>query len=811
MEQFREKIDQFFYSSSELFYIHRLKTLLILFLVLFACIANLPNITVDTSNEGFLHEKDPVIIDYNEFRDQFGRDEIVILAIQPDNIFSFKTLNKIKALHEELEDKVPYLDEVTSLINARNTRGEGDTLLVEDLLEGYPDISIDLTQFKQIVSANPMYKNLLISEDQTVTTVAIKTLSRVPVAGAEDVLESFDELDYEPENMEEAPYLSDEQNSEMVGVIQDIIAKYRADDFKIYMAGSPVVIDSVKKLMFQDMKKFMIFAIIVIATCLFLLFRRISGVILPLVIVILSLLSVVGLMAATGVAIKVPTQILPSFLLAVGVGDSVHLLAIFFKQFNISGDKKASVLYAVEHSGLAIVMTSITTASGLLSFAGADIAPISDLGIFSSVGVMLAMIVTLVIIPPIISLMPIKPKKSEEEGTSTGLIDKFLHTITDISIGNPKEILIVTCILLILAGVGISRLSFSHNILYWLPDDFSVRTATEFIDNKMKGSVTLEVILDTGIENGLHDPKFLKQLEEAVNYVETIDYGEVYTGKAWSLNTILKEINQALNSNDKKYYSIPLDQQLIAQELLLFENSGSDDLEDMVDSLFQKVRVTIKVPFTDAVKYSEFTNNVNKYFQDHFQGVSIKSTGMMVIFSGTISKVISSMAKSYLIAFIVITILMILLIGNFKIGLLSMIPNLFPIVMILGLMGWMDMPMDLFTILIGSIAIGLAVDDTIHFMHNFRRYYAEEKDSANAIRHTLLSTGRAMLVTSIVLSAGFFSFMLASMNNLFNFGVLTGMAILLALLADYFIAPALMLLFIKENKNTKESQEESDE
>ncbi len=169
-------------------------------------------------------------------------------------------------------------------------------------------------------------------------------------------------------------------------------------------------------------------------------------------------------------------------------------------------------------------------------------------------------------------------------------------------------------------------------------------------------------------------------------------------------------------------------------------------------------------------------------------------TGLISLLGRTLHAAMVSAAKSYLIAGIVITFMMILLIGDFRMGLLAMIPNLMPIFLTLGIMGAAGIPMDMFTMLIGSIAIGLAVDDTVHFMHNFRRYYDETADAREAVRRTLLTTGRALLVTSIVLSLGFLIFMFSSMNNLFNFGLLTGFTIVMALLADFLLAPALMTL-----------------
>ena len=174
--------------------------------------------------------------------------------------------------------------------------------------------------------------------------------------------------------------------------------------------------------------------------------------------------------------------------------------------------------------------------------------------------------------------------------------------------------------------------------------------------------------------------------------------------------------------------------------------------------------------------------------------IDVTFTGIGAILMQTFNAVIVSMASSYIIAGFVIAILMILLIGNLRIGIISMIPNLTPVIIILGIMGWLNLPLDIFTMLIGSIAIGLAVDDTIHFMHNFRRYYEKSGDAKYAVRETLQTAGRAMLFTSLVLSGGFFIYMLSPMKNLFNFGLLTGSTILIAFLADIVLAPALMVL-----------------
>ncbi|MCI5120583.1 MAG: hypothetical protein D3908_05215 [Candidatus Electrothrix sp. AUS4] len=477
------------------------------------------------------------------------------------------------------------------------------------------------------------------------------------------------------------------------------------------------------------------------------------------------------------------------------MGDSVHILAIFFHRLRRNkGDKAEAVQYAIGHSGLAVFMTSLTTAGGLLSFATADVAPIADLGIYAAAGVMLALLYTIILLPSLLALIPLKEKKRTGTHKGTSRLDGILSAIGHIATGNPKAILVITVLIFIFSIVGMSRIRFSHDVVRWYHKDSPIRIASETIDAEMRGSIALELVLDTGKVNGLYDPDLLQRIDSSVAYVEQLEKGKIFAGKAWSITTILKEIHQALNENRATFYAVPDNPELIPQEFLLFENSGSDDLEDVTDSQFSKVRFTIKTPLQDAVAYTDFISEVKKHFQKNFPELKVTITGVTALLAQTMARVIRSMAKSYTIALIVITALMILLIGRLRTGMLSMIPNLFPIFLTLGVMGWFHVPLDLFTMLVGSISIGLAVDDTIHFMHNFRRYFDHTGDAKLAVMETLHSTGRAMLITSCVLSLGFFIFMFASMNNLFNFGWLTGFTIVTALLADYFIAPALMVL-----------------
>ncbi len=773
------------------------KVILLVLLLLAFPVSQVPQIKMDTSTEGFMHDDDPVLLEYNKFRAQFGRDERIVLAIKSDNIFTVDFLTKLRNLHEEIEEKVPYLDDVTSLYNVRNTRGKGDQLITDDLLEPMPTTQVEVDDIKKRAMASHFYKDLLLARDGKMTTMVIETdayshMGEKEVSIDNEFEEGFSE-NVTINNSQKKEFLTDQENAELLIVLNDIIKNYKSDDFTIYLAGSPTVNNALKAQMSADMQKFTRATFIIIIIFLFIMFRRISAVFYPLLVIIFSLLATIGTMAWAGVAFKLPTQIVPSLLLAVSVGATVHILSIFFDAFNKSGDKRASLVHTLQHSGLAIAMTSITTSIGVGSFAGSEMAPQSDMGIFASLGVMVSLFLTLTLLPALLSITKLKQKEKKDAGK----LDHIMLSFAVIPVKYYRGIIVGSFILVALALLASTKLQLTHNPLIWFQEDNINRISTEVIDKHMNGTVTIETVVDTGVENGWNNPERLHKLNKLSAEFE--EYVDEYThiGKVVSIATIVKETNRALHSNEEKFYSIPDDEKLVAQELLLFENSGSDDLEDVLDSQFSKARITIKLPWTGAVKAKKVLEHVRARVADTFKEDKTVTTGMIPLLINTFSNAVNSSAKSYLMAFIAITFMMMLILGSVRIGLLSMIPNLTPIILGLLIMYVLNIPLDVFTLLIGSIAIGLAVDDTIHFMHNFRRYYIQSGDSTKAIQQTFFTTGKAMLITTIVLSLGFYSYLFGEMVSVQNFGLLTGSVIVMALLADLLLAPALMIVAAK--------------
>ena len=793
----RTRVEKKFENFTRLVINNHFTALFLALLMVVLLASNLPKITFDTSTEGFLYKDDPQILMYNEFRNQFGRDEKIIVAIKTKDVFDKAFLEKLFQLHKEIESEVPYIKAVDSLKNARKTTGNKSELIVEDLfVDGIPDDAKKLQTIKKFAESNAIYKDLYLNADSTFTTIMLTT-DTYSSKGEE----SFDALEggfEEGDGEESAPaeFITAEETNELILKLENILKKYEDENFKIYDAGSPIVTKNLQYTLMSDMSKFILYVVLTIAILLFLTFKRISGVIIPLLVVILTLLATIGSMAYFGYPITSMTQILPSLLLAVAIGDSIHILTIFYHKYDESKDKKASIVYAIGHSGLAVAMTSFTTAASLASFAISDIAPVAALGIFSAIGVSLALLLTLVFIPAILSIIPISHRHDDEDS----FLDSFMLSIANFSTQHYKGISLSALVVIVGSLLLSAQMQFSHNPLHWFKKDNIVRTNTETIDKELRGSISIEVILDTHKENGVYNPDFLNTLESVTKEIYTYKGENYFIGKIVSINDVLKEIHMALHENRKEFYLIPQDKDLIAQEFLLFENSGSDDLEEIVDSQFSKTRLSIKAPWVDSVEYVELIDELQSLLESKFGDMAtISVTGTLPILSTTITKSIESSIESYIIAFIVIGILMIALIGNVKLGLLSMIPNLTPIMFGVAFMVLFDLPLDMFTILIGAIAIGMVVDDTIHYMHNFKRYLALHNDVDEAVRLTLHSTGRAILITSIVLSSGFLVFMFASMTNLFNFGLITGVTVLVAMITNLTLTGALMKLVSKKS------------
>lgn len=752
----------------------------------------LPRLAIDTSTEGFFDEKNPIRVEYEAFRARFGMDSRILIALRPMEIYELEFLETLRALHEELEAEVPLLVEITSLINARETRGEGERLIVGELLEDWPEDEAAVADLKRRVEANPLYRDQLVSANGRLTTIVIETEAYTQTGTRDDELGGFDEPS-EPSSAEPA-FLTGEEEAAIVDAVAAIVERYRTPELEILVAGTQVMNVAMSRTMLSDMSRATSLALAAIALLLALAFRRSAGVVLPLLTVVVSVILTMAVMATAGIAITAPTQILPTFLLSVGVGASVHIMAIFYQGRRAGLDKEGAIAHALGHSGLAVAMTSVTTAGGLLSFIAADLAPIADFGMMGPVGVIAALLVTLILLPALVAIYPMR-EEERLEGDTPKLSQRLVVRAGAYATRHAGLTVSIWIVLIATSALGIAQIRLSHAPYEWFPPGHPTRVAGDTINTEMAGSLYVEFVVDAHRENGIQAPALLQGLEQFEKRARRLQRGEMFVGKTTSVSDVVQEIHQALNENRPEFHAVPDDPRLVAQELLLFENSGSDDLEELVDPQFRVARVSVKLPFLDAVEFAPMYDDLRSTMTESLpEGTSYTLTGLGILAGETINVVMRSLVRSYAIAFAVICPLLVLLIGRIRLGLAAIVPNLAPVLITLGVMGWAGLPLDSFTMMVGSIALGLAVDDTIHFMHNFRRYFDRRGEVEWAVRETLRTTGQALLFTTLVLASGFSLYATSTLTVLPAFGLLTALCLVLALLADVLLAPALMVL-----------------
>ncbi len=770
---------------------HPIVTILVVLVGIGGLAIKLPQIAFENDVDRYLEQGDPVRVAYDRLREQFGRDDMLYIAITPPSVFDAGFLETLRALHERLEDELPWVEEVQSLVNARQTRGEGDQLIVDELLEDWPEGPAEIAAAERIASANPFYRNLYLSEDGRTTGIVIEPMTYQPVEL--DVFDAFEEggMDQDSEPL----FLAGWQTAELVARAHEFVASAGlGPDTVIHLMGSPVTNLEIQDQTASDMVRFSLLSLLAIAFLLGLVFRRWVAIVLPLLLVGLSVVATAGAMVWIGRPLTFVSQIIPSFTLAVGVGFSVHVLAIFFQGIDRGSESCAALEHALRHSGPAILMSSLTTAGGMLSFVASGLAPIRDIGIFVPLGVLIASALSLVLLPACLALAPVRPRRLGGDLAETLPTERILMACGRFGTRHPIPVLLASLAILALAATGIPRISQSYDPLEWLPEDNRARVASEYLNRTLGGAAGMELILDTRRENGLHEPETLRRIEAIQRYVEEHPGEDFAFHKTTSVVDIAKEIHQALHEGRPDYYQIADDRRTLAQELFLFESSGSDDLEDVVDSQFRLARISLKGEHTEATNYLVYLQTHSPRLRELAGDAGLTITGFYALAAHVAQLTVETSIRSYVLAFLLITPLMILFIGSLRTGLVSMAPNLMPIAIVMGAMGWSGAPLDIFTVLIGGIALGLVVDDTIHILHGFRSHFLVSKSVEEATAETMRTTGRALLFTTVVLTSAFSIYGFASAATVANFGLLSALAVLLAFGFDIFLSPALLAL-----------------
>ncbi|MBL1261537.1 MAG: MMPL family transporter [Thiotrichaceae bacterium] len=815
------------------------------------------NLKVDSSNDAMFNEGDPTLMDYREFQHQFGRDDIVIAAVTSDQLFSGEMMQKLRAFHRELEDVIPWLDDVTSIVNVDWIVEENGGLKVGELGDEWPITGVVSDKLKADVLSSSLYKNSLLSADGSMTLVIMRAVAfssqeareaagGKPVARVDEsqntgffsgigqkIIRWHDEFDaylagknlndeaidrdsdrffgeqellFEPEpTTTSSQRVADQtQTSGLSGLsgmelnafldaIDQVVERHRTEGLDIRLAGGPIIDRMHNESIHSDILVLIAMALLVIVIGLALLLRTVTAVLLPLSVVVLAMLSTLGTMGYLGMPVSVISQALPAILLTAGVLDSVHLLSIYYQNRQRGESLDSAIINAFESSGSAVFYTSITTAAGFISFTVARLKPVADFGWMAALGIMLALLYTFLLLPALLKILG-ERSVSTSPNVSWDRYAKILVPLANFGVRRSCLVLVVTAVIIAVGAPGIARLDYSHDVLTWFSADEPVRVNTYAIDKKMRATVPLEIVLDTQRTNGILTPDFMKRMQQFQAYAKSYQAAGIEIGSANSLVDSLQRIHSQLAPYSGN--SIPDSEGLIHQEILLYEGGGAKEIERLTNRAYSLARITLRLSWADARDYvgvrEALESKANAIFGDV---ATVKVTGTVDLLATGAMDVIKSMLSSYLLAIFLIGTMLIALLQRFSLGLVCLIPNLLPIYTGLAIMGYWGMPIDMFTVLLGGIALGLAVDDTVHLTHGVHRELIKGGRSvADVVQSTVMRIGPAMVVTTAVMASGFLIFGFSAMDALSRFGMLLGLVMVFALISDMLITPALINL-----------------
>ena len=777
-------LDRQFMRLADVALAHPRIVILIAVLFLIAGFMGAAGVRQDNSMEAYFNEADTSYAAYKSYVDEFSSDEVAyLLYAAPDHehgIFNLEVMQRIQQLSEQIEEEMPFVRKVISLPNVEFIQASGDDTVIEDLLENFPDSQEALLEKRALALSKPLYVGTLISKDAEYGAIAIE-MERTST-------DPLEELRLDPEAGDAMSNLYPQVSNT---ALEDILARPEYAGIQFWASGDVPMNAEYNEVIEAELgiltgSTFLLVMIV----ALFFIRSRWLAVAAPLGIVLLSLVLTVALIHWLGWRINLMFLMVPPLLCAVGVAQALHVLVARQHQLDNGASPREAIREAILKVGTPCLLAALTTAIGFLGMSVSSLRAVHELAFYSAFGVMCAFFLSMSLL---ISLSAGSKEKAvanraPQRSRMHGLLEGVIHT----NLQHPKKVLGVFALLLVVAAIGLSWLRVDFNFLEEFKPDNEWRQKTEKINDVMGGLLSVVYLFDTNQADGIRNPELLKHIEKLQGIAEASPVVQ----DSLSIVDIVKELNQAFHGGDEAHYRLPETREAMAQLLLVYELSGGEEMNDLLNLDKSKTVLQIRLQLVGASRVREFLNEMEATIGDaSVEGVKTEISGIGLLWVRMADYITSTQLKGYLAVLTAIAIAMALVFGSLKIALLGMVPNLFPIVLALGGMGWAGWNLDYFRLMLATIAIGIAVDDTIHVMAQLRRDFAHTGNYAEAVRRTLHAVGPAITGTTVILTAAFLSYLMSSMAVLASFGVLLAGTIIVALIADLFLLPVLVLMF----------------
>ena len=512
------------------------------------------------------------------------------------------------------------------------------------------------------------------------------------------------------------------------------------------------------------------------------------GILLPFFVIIMSISAVLGFAGWIGIKFNNLTATVPHILIAISVADAVHILVTFF-QFRSAGlERKQAAHQTLVKNLQPTLLTSISTAIGFYSFASAEILPIVYMGILAGTGTLLAWAITIFILGPLMAYLPVKVKAKPQ-----AIKPDQAHPLAIRYAGwLQRHRFAIIGVFVLFTGTAVYlalQNEINSNPFKYFAEDVPTRVANEFAEERIGGMLGMEITIDSGVADGVKDPEFLKKVEAYQEWIDDLPH----ISKTLAITDIIKQTNRSLEGDRQSAYVIPDDQDLVAQEMFLYSMSlpQNMDLNNRVTLDNDMLRLTAMSSLHDSKQSLKEIARVEAKAKE--MGLDAYVTGKMPLYHGMNPYVVNAFIRSISLALVLVSLLMVFTFRSVSLGMLSMIPNTVPLVFGAGLMFLLNKPLDIGTVLVTSTCLGIAVDDTIHFLANYNRWRRLGVSRQEAVAQVITHTGPALAVTTLVLVMAFSTFAFSSFVPNINFGIITAIVLTSALVTDATLLPAMLL------------------
>lgn len=739
---------------------NRLIALAVLIALTVVAALGIPKLEKDTSRRTLISVEDPGWPAYRDAIKTFGSDNITVVFVSDPNLFTEDKLKRLEALHHELRD----LDAVTSvqsLFNVTTLRYRGGGLDVGPVLDGRYDDAETLKQSIENAAANPLIRGDLINGDGTATALVVGVSS-------------------------------DNSPNYLAKVFQDIedkIAPVKGEFAEVFQIGPPRLEHDLAKGLENDFRLLLPIALLILVISIVIFLRTPRFAFIPVITSVISIVWSFGFMGHVGLPVTLLSTMIPSLIIVIGSTEDTHLLAAYLDGLREgeTSSRDVAIRFMARHMGLPILVTSFTTAFGFGSNAISDIPMIQGFAYTTSFAMIANLVATVLIVPLMLSVMgPTKPPKRKNIGGAGGL-GAFVTTLFEkIATRHGNKVLAASAVVVLMVGAFAFNIKVNDDPLANFRADHPISQAGVKLHEQLAGMQVFNVVLKAEQSNAFREPETLKKVEAAVKFMR--DQGVF--DKVTSLADYVSLVNREMNEGKEEFFEVPDSRAKIDQFLLMFTR---DVLDDYVSPDYRSAKILVRHYITNSHDLRQYIADLRTELDRNLVGdIQYELTGESLMISSGAQSLVNGQFYSIVLLILVIYSIMSFLFTSFAAGLVSLVPNLMPLILNFGTMGLLGIPLNPGTALVAAIALGIAIDDTAHLMIRYNDECRNNPDSDKAILETVRLEAIPVVSTSIGLAAMFLTLLFSTFNNVSQFGLLAAATMIYAMLADLFITPLIL-------------------